>query len=342
MYGRFVHVNKKPTKMDVSRIAGVSHMSITRVLRGFPHVSEKVREKVLKACRKLNYRPNLAASSLRGKKSHALGVIVPSFKHAYYARFLSRVEEECQKADYHVIAIQRRHQSSCPRIAWSDIEFLLMRRVDGLLIDSELSLDIMKKLHQEDIPVVLVDMLPKDRRFSFVGTADFKGMRILARYLIDAGHRDIAFLAGPLGHYTSEQRLAGYKKALSENRIPFSEALVRHTDYNLEGGRLAAIELLSEKRSFTAMIGANDYVAIGALSACNQKGIKVPDDISIAGFTGDEIGAYTMPPLTTMEQPIEEIALKATEILFARIKNPRRPTERILLPARLMERRSVK
>jgi LacI family transcriptional regulator len=102
------------------------------------------------------------------------------------------------------------------------------------------------------------------------------------------------------------------------------------------------LKLLSEKRNFTAIIGANDYIAIGALSACSQKEIKVPEDVSVVGFTGDEIGAYTVPPLTTMVQPIEEIGAKAIEILLAKIRDPNRPVERVLLPPGLLQRDSVK
>ena len=271
-----------------------------------------------------------------------MGVIIPTFKHTFFARFLNRVEEECKKAGYHIITVQCRLKDSEPQIEWSDLEFLLARQIDGMLIVSSLSTEITRKLKKENIPVILIDAIPTDNSFSFVGTADFKGGKELTNYLIKSGHKKIVFLSGPYGCSTSDQRLAGYKSALSENKIPFSRKLISYTDYNTEGGYQAALKLLSGKKRFTAIIGANDYIAVGALSACSQKGIKVPEEISVAGFTGDEIGSYTNPPLTTMSQPIEEIGAKAVEMLLAKIKDPKRPIERILLPARLITRDSVK
>ena len=335
-------MNKRVTKKEVAKLAGVSHMTVSRVLNNFPYVSKQARKKVLEACRRLNYRPNIIASSLRSKKTCALGVVVPTFKHTFYSRFLNQVEEECKKAGYHIIVIQGRKAEDLKKLEWSDLEFLLARQIDGLLIDLELPHEILSKLKKEDIPVVFVDMLPKDNSFSFVGTADFEGGRELANYLVRLGHRKIAFLAGPRGCYTSDQRLSGYKSALLENKITFSEKLVIHTDYQAKGGYEAMLKLLSGKRNFTAVIGANDYIAIGALSACSQKGVKVPEDISVAGFTGDEIGGYTVPPLTTMVQPIEEIGRKAVEMLLAKIRDPNRPVERVLLLPKLLKRNSVK
>lgn len=335
-------MNINITKKEVAKLAGVSHMTVSRVLNNFLYVSKNTRQKVFKACQRLNYRSNLIASSLRTKKSYAIGVIIPTFKHTYYARLLNQIEAECKKAGYHIIVIQSEKRNSNPQLEWSDLEFLLARQIDGFLIDLELHREILKKLKNEKIPVVFIDIPAMDNSFPFVGTADFEGGMEITNYLIKAGHRKIVFLAGPSGYYTSERRLAGYKVALSENKIPFLQELICYTDYHTEGGYQATLKLLSGKRNFTAIIGANDYIAIGVLSALNQNGIKVPDEISVVGFTGDEIGSYTVPPLTTMAQPIEEVGAKAVEILLSKIKNPNRPTERILLPAKLLERGSMK
>lgn len=317
-------------------------MTVTRVLANFPHVSQKTRKKVLQACQTINYRPNIIASSLRSNKSLALGVIVPTFKHTFYARFLNQVEEECKKAGYHIIVVQGRKTDNLISLEWADLEFLLARQIEGLLIDLELPFDILRKLKKEKIPLVFIDVPPANYNFPFVGTADFEGGKEITSYLIKRGHRKIVFLAGLPGHYTSERRLEGYKSALSENNIGFSKKLVEYTDYSSEGSYLSTVKMLSKKIKFTAIVGANDYVAIGALSALNQRNIKVPDEISVVGFTGDEIGAYTIPPLTTMVQPIEKIGIKAVNIILANIQDRKRPSERILLSPTLLERQSVK
>lgn len=302
----------------------------------------------MRACKKLKYRPNIIASSLRSKKSYALGVVVPTFKHIFYARLVNYLEEECKKAGYHIILLQGPQEDpirSGIKLKWQNFEFLLARQIDGLLMDyGHMSLDpaTLKKLKNEKIPIVFMDVAPEDQSFPFVGTADFDGAKELADYFIKSGHRKIAFIAGPAGHYTSELRLAGYKKCLLENRIPYAEKLVLFSDYSTDGGHKATLELLDRTRDFSGIICANDYLAIGALSALNQKGITVPKDVSVAGFTGDEIGAHTIPSLTTMVQPVEEIAKKSVEIILSRLKESNKSVERILLPARLLERASVK
>jgi len=317
-------------------------MTVTRALRDSPSVTPATKRRVLSVCRKLNYRPNLVASGLRSRKSYAIGIIIPTFKHTFYARLLNRVEDEARKAGYHIVVFQGERGHAQLVMTWPDMEFLLARQIDGLLIDLELPSEIVRNLKKERIPAVFVDIPPKDNDFPFVGTADFDGSRELTNYLISLGHRRILFLGGPADHYTSVQRFAGYRAALRENGLVFSGDLVRHTDYDTEGGYQTCRELLVGQRNFTAIFGVNDYIAIGALSALTEKGISVPGDVSVVGFTGDDIGAHTIPPLTTMVQPVEEIGGRAVEILFARITDSKRPVERLLLPARLMERRSAR
>ena len=149
------------------------------------------------------------------------------------------------------------------------------------------------------------------------------------------------FWPGPKNHYTSERRLAGYQAALTEAGLNFNKDLIPYTNYRTNGGYEATKRLLADSTPTTAIIGANDYVAIGALSALAESGVKVPQKISVAGFAGDEIGAFTVPPLTTMVQPIEEIGRKAVEVLLYQIKDPRRLAERTMLPAALLERAST-
>lgn len=322
-------------------MAGVSPMTISRVLNNSPYVKKETRQKVLAACRKLNYRPNLIATALRSKKSGTIGVIVPTFQHTFYARLLDSVEKKCRRTGYHIITIQGQHKDQQIFITRDEFEFLLAKQVDGLLIDLMLDDAILKRLKKENIPAVFIDTPPNDNSFSFIGTADLEGVKDLTRYLLQLGHRQIAFLAGPENHYTSECRLAGYQAALAETGLNFDEDLIFYTNYNTHGGYEATKRLLADSKPITAIIGANDYIAIGALSALAENGIKVPQKISVAGFSGDEIGAFTVPPLTTMVQPIEEIGRKAVEVLLSLIKDPQRPTEKVLLPATLLERSSV-
>ena len=333
------------TKIDVSREAGVSHMTVSRVLSNYKHVSKDKRQKVLAACKKLNYRPNVAAMTMRNKKSYAMGVVIPTFKHTFYARFLDKLEEEAKKINYHVISVQSKTRNEHNNIiSWEDIEFLLARQVDGLFIFIKVSSEIHQKLKKENIPVVFVDYFPEDDYFPFVGTADFSGAKTLTDWLIQCGHKKIAFIGGHKNHYTSEQRLAGYRAALADHNLTFSPELVLHTSYglDLEDGSKKMSELLDSKLPFSAVIGANDYIAIGALAACYTKGVKVPDNVSVVGFTGDEIGAYTNPPLTTMSQNIEEIAKAGFKMMNNLIETKSYSHKNFFSLPELVKRQSVK
>ena len=158
--------------------------------------------------------------------------------------------------------------------------------------------------------------------------------------MLSLGHKKIAHLAGVKGIYTAERRLLGYKKAIMDGGMPYQPKLVSFTDYRLEGGYNAAANIIEKGLGITAIFAANDYIGIGALSYLLKKGFKIPEDISIIGFAGDDICEYTTPPLTTMVQPIEEIGEIAVEYLIG-IKKMEEKVD-ILLPARLKIRDSCK
>lgn len=330
-----------PTKKDVARLAGVSHMTVSRVLSNYTHVSTECRRKVWEACRKLKYRQNNIAATLRTGKSNILGVVVPTFKHVFYARLLNQVETECLRAGYHMITIHGTMGNTGEPITWAELDFLLTRRIDALLVAVYLSPEVVKKLKSERIPVVFVDIPPSDHRFPFIGVDNFGGMAELTRYLIQMGHRDIAFLAGYTSSYTSRQRLAGYKAALGEAGVRADDKLIRFTNYSWDGGYKAAQDLIAKDARFSALLGANDYIAMGAMAALSQHNIRIPDQVSVGGFAGDDASEYAIPPLTTMFQPIETIASMAVEILLEIIRGKPHPNKRIILPVSLIKRSSV-
>lgn len=335
---------KRTTNKEVAKLAGVSHMTVSRVLNNFPHVSPAIRRKVLQICRRLNYRPNLAAVTLRGKKSCALGVVVPFLHHTYYAQLLNSIEEACRRVGYHVVVIQGRSSANLNNfLTREDFEFLLARQIDGLLIDLNLDNSLVLYLKREGLPLVFIDIPPAGNQFSFVGTADFEGGKEITEYLLRLGHRRIVFLAGPKDSCTSQNRLAGYRAALTEARIAFDEKLIHYTNYHLNGGYRAACKLLlgGPGKSFSAIACANDYIAIGAMAALSQKNVKVPQEVSVTGFGGTESSFYTTPPLTTMGQPVEKIGRKAVELIMAQIQHPGQHSETVLLPATLLKRSST-
>ena len=335
-------MKNKITRDHVARLAGVSHMTVSRVLNNRGYVAQKTKKKVLDAAAKLNYRRNIFASSLRSKKSYAIGFAVPTFKHGFYARLLNLLEKNCREEGYHIVAVQGMLKGGNVSFDWSGFEFLFARQIDGLIMDLMLPPSHLERLSSETIPIISIDNQSVNEKFFFVGSEDCLGMEQLCNYIIGMGHRKIAFLTGTKGSYTNNQRLKGYKTALKKNGIPYDPKLLANSEYMLNGGFQATCSLLDSGAEFTAIIGANDYAAIGAISALHKKGIKVPSEVSVAGFTGDEIGNYTTPTLTTMAQPVEEIGKKALGILMDLI-NKRKSSApgKILLPTKLIVRDSV-
>jgi len=336
-------VNKTTvTKRDVAKLAGVSHMTVTRVLAGATCVSPSTRRRVLWACQELRYRPNIAASSLRTRRSHAIGVVVPNLEHTFFARLVNVTENLCTRAGYHTIMIQRRFRNGRSSFRWPDFEFLLGRQIDGLLIYSNVPNTMRTRLKRERVPMVFVEAEPGDPELPFVCTDSVDGSRRITEHLIEAGHRRIAYLAGPENHPNGRRRVEGFRAAMDRAGLEIPPNWIRHTNYNMDGGREAMRELLAAKLGFTAVACASDYVAIGAMSACHEQGVAVPEDVSITGFTGDPIGEYTTPPLTTMSQPVQRVSRRALEILLEMIAGSTETAPHVLESAELVVRRSVK
>ncbi len=328
------------TRTEVAKLAGVSHMTVTRALSGHPNVSPKAKAAVLAACQALDYRRNTLASSLRRNRSNSIGVLVPTFNHSFYGRMLTQLEMDARQVDCHLIVVQGDQSKASVTLEWADIEFLLSRQIDGLVVDMALPSEVEARLAHEKLPLVFVDAPPQLDCFDFVGTQDEEGMEQLVGHLIGAGHTRIAFLAGSSGSRTSDPRLAGYKKALHDHDLACDPDLVIHSNFSYDSGYAAAKSLLKRTRDFTAIAGVNDYVAIGAMAALHEAGLSVPNDVSVGGFCGDENGIFCIPSLTTVKQPIEQIASKALGLLLTRITHPDNPPVCLRLPGRLLPRAS--
>ncbi len=326
------------SQVDVAKLAGVSDMTVHRVLSNHPYVRESTRRKVLEACSALNYRPNLLASSLRTKKSYALGLIVAPLKVTYFARLVDSVEVAASDFSYHTIVVQLQKGSSAKKQK-EELEFLLQRQIDGLIVATVVDPEVSEYLLSESIPVISTEDPIKG--FSWIGSADLQGAYEAVSHLIRLGHKKIAHLAGnyPLS-YTSKQRLEGYKHALTDAGIDFSQELIVHEGWTQEDGYSGVLKLLDNGIKFSAIFAANDYVAVGAMLALYEKGIKIPDDVSIIGFAGDSLGQWSIPPLSTVYQPIEEVGREAVELILKQCNSGRKKQVKISYPTKLILRSS--
>ncbi len=328
----------KATIKDVARMAGVSHMTVVRTLEGGAKVKESTRSRVLDACKSLNYRRNLAASQLRNanSRSRIIAVILPTIQHSYYSTILDHFGGECRKSNYHVL-MHKLSLDEAVSSTWSDLDFLLARNIDGLVIFGMLPAEIAGRLKDEKIPMVFIDFKPSDPKLPFIGTDDYHGGREISDYLIGLGHRRIAFIAGPQGHYTSDRRLAGHLAAMKAAKL--RPHVVYSANMRTVDGSNSMAGIIGSGVRFSAVAAANDYLAMGAISACTSRGMAVPRDISVAGFAGVEEGAFTVPPLTTMAQDMPGIGRGAFQILMD-IGRDRPGRRQMLFPAKLLLRGS--
>lgn len=324
------------TKIDVARSAGVSHMTVTRVLHDSPLVGAPTRKKVLAACRRLNYRPNLVARSLRMQKSHVWGMVVPTLKHSYFARLISAIETRAKTSGYHILVTQIMDAV----LDINHLSFLVGQRVEGVFVSAGLcDKSVFDYLKSANIPVVFLDT-PGPKGVAFVGTDDYQGALDATNHLINLGHKRIAHFAGKAGAYTAQRRMAGYLSALKRHGIKSGAKDIIFTNYGLDGGYQAAEKLFRMGINYTAVFCANDYIAVGLLSWADKHGIRVPEQLSVVGFTGDEIGQYSVPPLTTMFQSADKMGERAVDHMLALIEG-RHLSSRILVRPELLIRNST-
>lgn len=327
------------SKLDVAQLAGVSHMTVTRVLQDHPQVKEETRKKVLRACEQLNYRCNLLASALRKGKSFAIGVVVPVLDVATFGRLVNGIEERTAELGYNIVVIQEEHATTDAQKR-ERIEFLLQRQCDGLIVDAQLSRTLDHFLSNQGVPTVMVEFPAGS--FSHVTSDDAVGARTAVEYLISLGHKKIVHMAGTPGSGHAEIRRQAYMDTLRDNGLEVREDLIVTTNYKQESGYRVMNELLDKTRDFTALFAAGDHLALGAMLALYEHGIKVPDDISIVGYSGDSLTEYCIPPMTTIYQPFEEMGKTAVDLLISQIQSQNNEPITKLLPTKLIKRQSCK
>ncbi len=307
------------TIRDVSRLAGVSMSTVSRVLNGTVPVAAATRERVLQAVEQLSYRPNAFARSLVTNRSGGIGVIVNEMTSPYYGVMVRGVEQVLEPAGMHMLVVSGKASLERERQA---LQLLKSRRVDALVLHVEaLPDEEILELMQGELPVVLVA-----RRLAEAGNHSLSidneyGGRLATQHLISHGHRRIAHLTGPLSFPDSRARLLGYRQALADAGIAYDEALTIESDWLEEGGYHATQRLLNRGAGITAIFAGNDQMAAGVLQALRDAGRSIPDDISVVGFDDVLFARYLYPSLTTVRQPLLEMGAAAARLALAALSD---------------------
>jgi LacI family transcriptional regulator len=305
------------TIKDVSRTAGVSIKTVSRVLNNEKYVGADTRARVEAAVAALNFRPSAAARSLAGKRSWQIALICDNPSPYYVYEMQSGIRDRCAQDGVRMIA-QPYDRDSATLL--DDVESLVdATHVDGLILtppatDYAHVLDLLQRRGVRFVrvsPGTQLDLAPS----SFL---DNEAAAIaMTRHLIGLGHRRIGFVMGHKSYATSAQRLAGYMRALQEAGIELDLGLVKQGGYDFASGSEAGEELLALDRPPSAIFASNDDMAAGVLAVAHRRGVVVPDALSVAGFGDDALAGYVWPPLTTIRQPTRRMGYEAADMLLS-------------------------
>jgi LacI family transcriptional regulator len=334
---------KRPTQVDVARLAGVSRATVSYVLNDQTDqripISADTRQRVLDAIAELGYEIDARAQSLRSGETKTLGVLVPLYENPYFWQILYGISTEAEAAGYSLLLS---HNPLTPEQERLSLRELAQHRMDGLILLISfklLPLPILKQLRKTTSPIV--EITATGSEFDHVLSGYAAGTEALMSHLFELGHRRIGFVYGVVHVSQGYDRLLTYRKVLKDAGLPDDDHFVQHCGPTLEDGYQAALHLLSQPERPTALLVINDLLGVGVLRAAADLGLRVPDDLSVASFDDIPFASYTVPRLTTVTIYPEQNGRDAVRLLLKRLREPDRPQEVITSGWQLILREST-
>jgi LacI family transcriptional regulator len=332
---------KRVTINDVAAEVGVSRQTVSRVLNDEGVVAEATRRRVLAAINDLGYRPSAIARSLVSQRTYSLAVLTADFNDYTHARIIEGAEAEAREHGYLIFVSGAEHSPDGEPLCCSPI--LSQHHAEGLFIvyhgtDND-SHEIFEHV-PGDLPIVTIGYAPNRANILTVGIANYQGAYQATQHLLGLGHRRIAHITGPIQMYASQERLGGYAAALQEAGGTPKDSWVVSGDWSSSGGHQATLELLDRDTGFTALFVQNDRMALGALQALREHGLRVPQNVAVVGFDNIPSTPYFDPPLTTLHQPNYELGRTGARLLIDLISGKPAPSAPIRLETELVIRRS--
>ncbi len=340
----FVPKQARLTLKVLAAELGLSTCTVSRVLngKGQQHrIAEETENRVLEHARKRGFTPNLVARGLRMNKTNAIGLVLPDLSNPFFAKVARGVADVAHKNKYTLEVCDTQDSIDLEVEA---LNLLRDRQVDGLVLcpvgnESE----HLHYLASGSRPVVLVDRYFADLKLPYVSSANIEAAEAATLHLLEHGHRDIICLQGIHDAITNVHRLEGFRRALKTYKISCTKKMITGDGFNSESGYRATCEILEQNRPFTALLSLNSPIALGAMKALSEAGIKIPDDVSLITFDTIEGVEFFASPLTTVDQSSRKLGEQAVTMLFDRINHRGgNADEHILLPTTLTPRKSVK
>lgn len=328
------------TIKDIARELKVSPSTVSRALKDHPDISEETKRAVNELAEKLNYQPNAVALSLKQQRSNTIGVIIPEIVHYFFSSVISGIEDVAYEAGFNVIICQSNEMADREK---ANVKTLLASQVDGILVSvskETKEFSHLEKIRENMVPLVFYDRIVPGFEADQVIIDDFDAAYRATRHLTDSGRKRIAHFAGPQNLLIGQQRKEGYKKALEEAGLNLGETLVFDAD-NFEKARLAVLKIIESGTEIDGIFAVNDLTAIGAMQTLQKRGIKIPGEVAVVGFSDGRFSGITDPTLTSVDQHGYEMGTVATRMLLKRILSKEDyPAETKVLNANLIVRGS--
>lgn len=335
----------RPKLKDVAEKAGVSAATASYVLNHKKkYISDETKRKVFAAAKELGYVPDMNARGLAARDTRLIGVVIPQrepgsalmFRNSFYSEILGSIEYQARIQGYQIIISGTNVDEDYIRLAKE-------RNLDGVIAIGIYPDGFYEQFREIGIPVVLVDSCCEGSMFHNIKIDDMHGGYLAAKYMLERGHREIGFLSETIGQEgVMKERLLGYQKALQEFGVPFREEYIYEGRIEYENGVRLAEKIADENPDLTGVIATADVLAIGAVKGFHNRGIHVPDDISVIGFDDLEISKYMTPGLTTVKQDVARKGERAVDLLLQNIRDDQMPAAEEILPVTIAERESVK
>ncbi len=337
-------MQKKTTIYDIAEKLNIAAATVSRALNNSPKISKATIELVQNTALKMNYKQNKLALALKSGKSFNVGVIVPRINNNFFSSVIRGIEEKLYPEGFHVIICQTHDDA---KLEIKNINSLINAQIDGILMSiSNLEIekdDVFNKLIKtKNIPIVFFDKKKHIKGISSVTIDDFKGGYDSTKHLIDQGCKRIAHLTNNRSFEIYKNRYQGYVQALQDNGLELDENLIIESRSNLEDGRIAARKLLDLKKRPDAIFSSSDFSALGAIQEIKKRGLKIPEDICVSGFSNEPFTKFMELPITSVDQFPLEMGKEAAQVFLDQVNSgePNKVSKNVILTPELIIRRS--
>ena len=339
----------EPTIKDIAKICGVGVSTVSRAINNHPDINPETKEKIMNTIKEYGYVPNNSARNLKRVDAKAIAVLVKGISNPFFSNMIKVIEEECKKKRY---SMELSHIETDEDEVDAALKVVKEKRLRGIIFLGGLFSHSDEKLKKLNVPFVFstAGSIPENiskNQYSNIGVDDRKESARMVDYLIRLGHRNIAIVVAEAEEESiGKLRLEGYYDALHDHNIPVNPKLIYQSrddvgHFSMENGYLTAKKLIESEEQFSAVYAVADALAIGAIRALLEAGLRVPDDVSVAGYDGIDVSGYISPSLTTIRQPVEEMAKDTVKLLFDIIAG-KKDHQHITYEAELLERESTK